>query len=64
MRVITWQSGSGARIDISLAQEEALRSRGMWPKDSRGQEFCQVRKGAHEGDPDYTLDELVARCSA
>lgn len=64
MKVITYQSPSGARIDISLAQTDALESRGIWPKDSRGQEFCQIRKGEHEGSPDYTTAELLARCSA
>lgn len=48
--VVTWQSPAGARMRICLACEARLK--GNWPKDTRGDEYCQVSHGAHEGHCD------------
>lgn len=62
MTVITWKTPSDARIDITPAQERMLKERGVWPKDSRGEEFCSVSRGLHHGYPTYTDQALLALC--
>lgn len=55
--VVTWQSPSGATIDLSEFQRAELDRLGLWPKDPTGMEFCQVRYGQHWGEP-ATFEEL------
>jgi hypothetical protein len=49
--VVTWQSADGSRINLTEAQEGALRRVRRWPKSDRGQELCQVHAGRHMGQP-------------
>ena len=49
MRIITYQSPSGQTINLSEEQVLQLEAKNSWPKDSNGQEFCQVSHGWHEG---------------
>ena len=52
-RVVTWQSPAGERISITPAQERRLRASRVWPRDRRGEEYCQVHRGLHVGPPSY-----------
>lgn len=63
MMVTTWQARGGAVIHLTPEQEEALASAGVWPKDERGQEYCSVSHGLHEGEPTFPKTErLLAWC--
>jgi len=57
-QVITYQSPSGATVDLTPAQIERLGCAGVWPRDFRGQEYCMFSHGLHEGDPTYSDAEL------
>jgi hypothetical protein len=50
MRVITYQSPSGAKINICESCAERLRD--AWPRDETGREFCAVSRGLHKGECD------------
>jgi len=60
--VITWTSPNGSKLDVCIACEKRLRRRGTWPRDSQGQEYCQVSVGRHPGIcdlcevPEHTLE--------
>lgn len=60
-KVITYQTPSGDRIDITPAQERKLTQRGVWPRNEAGQEYCQVHKGLHYGTrtPDEIIESLI-----
>ena len=62
--VVTWQSPRGDYIDIGVAQERLLRPYGVWPKDSAGEEYCTVSRGAHCGTPTCTDEQIacLVRC--
>lgn len=45
--VITWQSPCGETLDVCVRCERDLSRH--WPRDSRGEEFCQVSRGKHVG---------------
>lgn len=57
-RVITYSSPTGATIRLTETQIAMLRKAGTWPRDWRGQEYCTVSHGLHNGIPDYTDSEL------
>lgn len=51
-RVVTWQSPSGQTIDVCRICEERLNAEHTWPRDGRGEEYCQVSRGEHHGECD------------
>lgn len=51
-QVVVWQSPNGRKKAICLDCGDRLNSEGLWPKDSRGEEFCQVHRGQHWGQCD------------
>lgn len=57
--VITYKSPNGGLIDLTPMQIDRLTAAGVWPRDSRGMEFCEVSHGLRQGTPTYT-DEQVA----
>ena len=50
---VVWQSPGGARISICTACERKLRDAREWPKDARGEEYCQVHRGRAPDACDY-----------
>lgn len=54
--VITYQSPRGNTVDLTREQVRKLQSRGVWPRDFDGQEFCSVSRGAHGGEPTFSCD--------
>ena len=62
-QVVTWQSPHGDKIRVTPKQERLADAAGVWPRDSRGEEYCQVYFGLHYDTPTYTdaeWAELVA----
>jgi hypothetical protein len=57
--VVTWQSPSGDRIRICPKCEERLTAEGTWPKDARGDQYCQVSRGLHWGICDTCEPDAV-----
>jgi hypothetical protein len=55
-KVTTWQTASGEKIDICKVCEKSLS--GDWPRNDRGEEFCQVSHGLHDGECD-TCREFI-----
>lgn len=49
MQVVTWQSPGGGTMKVCRKCEEDFRQRGKWPRNARGEEYCTVSRGAHEG---------------
>jgi hypothetical protein len=47
-RVISYSSPSGYTIDLTERQVAMLRAKHVWPRDSKGQEYCTVSHGLHE----------------
>lgn len=47
--VVTYMSPRSEKIDITPDQEKALKTKGKWPKDRSGQEYCSVSMGLHAG---------------
>ena len=60
MKVITYQAPNGETIDLSTGQVEMLERAQKWPRNSRGEEYCSVSHGLHEGEPTYSDAELRA----
>ena len=60
MKVVTYQAPNGETIDLSQAQVAMLERGGKWPRTSRGEEFCSVSHGLHEGEPTYSDAQLRA----
>ena len=54
MKVITYQAPNGETIDLTSAQVEMLECAQKWARNSRGEEFCSVSHGLHEGLPTYS----------
>jgi hypothetical protein len=52
MKVITYQAVNGDKINLTKAQVAALGRAGVWPKNSRGEEYAVVSHGLHHGQPD------------
>lgn len=46
-KVTTWQASNGQTIDICRQCEKSLADN--WPRNSRGEEFCSVSHGLHNG---------------
>ena len=51
MKVVTWQAPNGQTLNICLRCEDQilLDSAAAWPRNARGEEYCQVSHGAHDG---------------
>ena len=49
MKITTYQSASGQECGVTPAQEKRLSQLGVWPRDSRGEEFAAVSHGLHFG---------------
>ena len=61
MKVITFSApNSGRKINLTETQVAQLKEAQVWPKDHRGQEFCDVDFGLHAGTPTLTPDEFEA----
>jgi hypothetical protein len=56
-QVVTWQSPNEWRISVTPKQERLADAAGVWPRDSKGAEYCQVYYGLHYGTPTYTDEE-------
>ena len=48
-RVVTWQSPSGATLDVCTACATRLEAAHSWPRTESGEEYCQVSHGEHRG---------------
>ena len=48
-KVVTWNAPNGEKIDVCLDCERDLKE---WPRNTTGQEYCQVYKGLHKGQCD------------
>jgi hypothetical protein len=59
-KVILWQSPNGWQISVTPKQERMADDAGVWPKDPKGAEYCEVLYGLHEGEPTYTDREWEA----
>lgn len=55
MIVVTWESPMEQRLNVCPNCERELRAKHEWPKDSRGEEYCQVYIGAHDGTCDICI---------
>ena len=58
-KVITWSTSDGMTIDVTPEAEAILGAAGVWPRSSRGEEYCRVMRGLHRGDAD--IDAELAR---
>jgi hypothetical protein len=56
-KVVTWQSPNEWRISVTPKQERLADAAGVWPRDPKGAEYCQVYYGLHYGTPTYTDEE-------
>jgi hypothetical protein len=57
-KVITYQAANGAKINLTIPQIRALDKAGVWPRNSRGEEYATVSHGLHAGVPDCLSDIL------
>lgn len=55
VQTVIYQSPGGARLSICTACERRLRDAREWPKDARGEEYCQVHRGRAPGRCDYVI---------
>ena len=60
MKVTTWQAPNGETINLTRRQESMLETNGLWPKNSRGEEYRSVSHGLHEGTPTFGKDDFEA----
>jgi hypothetical protein len=51
-KVITWVSPAGQTINVCRKCEARLTAAREWPRDGRGDEYCQVHRGLHRGECD------------
>jgi len=51
MKVITYNTPRGRKINLTQPQVRALEENGTWPRSVSGEEYCQVSHGLHEGLP-------------
>jgi hypothetical protein len=49
MRVVTWQAPNGQRVDVCDACSERMTLAGTWPCNGRGEQYCTVHHGGHDG---------------
>lgn len=54
-KVVTYQAPNGETIDICQDCEAKLADN--WPRNNRGEEFCSVSHGLHDGDCDTCNNE-------
>lgn len=54
-KVITWQTPSGEKINVTPKQEKMARKMGKWPRSAKGEEYCTVSHGLHCGMPTYDV---------
>lgn len=61
--VITYSTPGGRdRINLTPPQVEQLKAEGRWPKNDRGEEYCQISHGKHYGEmsfPDGAVPDNV-----
>jgi hypothetical protein len=50
-KVVTYMTPSGDKINLTALQVHQLNALGKWPKNSHGEEYCQVSHGLHSGTP-------------
>lgn len=62
-KVITYSAPSGGEISLTRSQAKRLTAAGRWPRNARGEEYCQVSHGLHTGDVSYTDAEIEALCA-
>jgi hypothetical protein len=60
MKVITYVSPRGEKINLTREQIKWLKKLGTWPRDSKGAEYCWQSEASHEGEPTY-LDLCCTR---
>lgn len=58
MRVVTYSTPGGAKMNLTPGQIQILRAAGTWPR-ANGVEFCQVSRGEHAGAADFTNSEIA-----
>jgi len=58
MKVITYQTPSGDRINLTEKQVAALTAAGKWTRNNKGEEYCTVSHGLHAGTPDCETDNV------
>jgi hypothetical protein len=58
-KVVTYSAPSGGSINVTYKQERRLRNARTWPKNERGEEYCQVSHGLHAGEPSFTDDDIA-----
>jgi hypothetical protein len=63
-KVVTWQAPSGGTINITRKQERMLHSAGVWPRTSRGEEYCSVSHGLHVGAPSMSDEQIYSLIAA
>lgn len=49
MKVVTYTSSSGSKINVCPGCERRFRRLGEWPRDARGEEYATVSHGLHLG---------------
>lgn len=49
MKVVTYTSSSGSKINVCKECERRFRRLGAWPRDARGEEYATVSHGLHLG---------------
>ena len=54
MKVITYTSPRGEKINLTREQARWLTKLSEWPRDSKGVEFCWIYEPEHEGEPTYS----------
>ena len=57
MKIITYQSSNGNRVNLTQAQIKKLKGR-EWPRDKKGAEYATVSHGLHDGEPTYSSHEI------
>ena len=59
IKVITYQTPSGDTLDLTPAQAKQFTRLHQWPRNGRGEEYCQVSRGLHESHADLSADPSV-----
>ena len=62
MKVITYQAPNGSKIDVTDKQAKMMEAAGVWPKNNRGEDYCQVSQGLHAGEPTYNDEQIQSFC--
>jgi len=56
IKVITYQTPSGDTLDLTRAQAKQFTRLHQWPRNGRGEEYCQVSRGLHVSHADLSVD--------